>query len=149
MKRADCPVGTRVRDTRSGRAYEVTGERIHATDCGAWVRDLHEGADGVRDGGVIHWSFLEPLKPEDWRLVLSHPASGYRLETAEQIQGHPTTDGKGWWRVQVYGATVDGPASGEDNARANYERFVMEWLEQHHPDLAEWLKKTRKERDGA
>ncbi|AWY07315.1 hypothetical protein SEA_ARACELI_76 [Streptomyces phage Araceli] len=139
MKRAECKTGMLVRDTRSRRAYRVDGERVYATDCGAWVRDLHENSDGVRDGGVIHWSFLEPLKPEDWITVRYHEASGYRVETAELIQGHATTDGKGWWRVQLHDMTVDGPASGGPNTIGNYERYVRSWLRTHHPELAAWL----------
>lgn len=142
MKRAECPVGTRVRDTRSGRAYTVTGERIHATDAGAWVRDIHENADGVRDAGVVHWSYLEPLKPEDWVTVRYHGSSGYRLECAEEIQGHRVRGGQ-WWRITCHGVLRDGPAGNRINSLHNYERFVMAWMEENFPKLAAWLKERK------
>lgn len=62
MKRAECKIGMTVRDTRNGTVYKVIGERVHATDCGAWVEAAQADADGFVDGpGLIHWSHLEPI----------------------------------------------------------------------------------------
>lgn len=69
MKWRDCADGMIVRDTRTGALYKVTGRRgvmddgtATATDCGAWVESIEDNADGVKDVGVVHWSYLEEEK---------------------------------------------------------------------------------------
>jgi hypothetical protein len=68
MKWQECRIGMIVRDTRNGVRYKVTGSRgvtadgvATATDCGAWVEEIEESADGVRELWVIHWSYLEEV----------------------------------------------------------------------------------------
>ena len=60
MKRAECKKGMMVRDSRDGALYRVIGERVHASDAGAWVEAGVPESDGFRDGPwVIHWSHLK------------------------------------------------------------------------------------------
>lgn len=146
MKYSESEVGMAVRDTRTGRGYVITGARIHATDRGAWVRSLHNNEDDVRETGVIHWEYLEPLKPEDWITVRLHASSGWRLECAEEIQGNRVRGGK-WWRITRDGVLRDGPAGDGVNSLHNYQRFVTAWLEDNYPELAAWLK-SKNEKKG-
>jgi hypothetical protein len=60
MRYADCEIGMIVTDTRTGIGYKVIGERLHASDNGAWVEELEVSSDGVKEVWVTHWSHLEP-----------------------------------------------------------------------------------------
>lgn len=61
MKRAECEIGMVVRDVRDDGLYEVFAERVMATDCGAWCKEVEPDKHGIRDECVIHWSHLEAV----------------------------------------------------------------------------------------
>lgn len=61
MKREECSKGMLVVDQRTGEGYRVIGERVHATDSGAWVEEIQQNPanpEGVREAWVVHWSHL-------------------------------------------------------------------------------------------